>query len=95
MLTLACLTAQQIRSVLMGQGFGIWLDAVVSLYFEPVQPGKASRVLHVDLKPTGSTARDMEEADAHVWWNQHCGHSASLASPTAIEVDRGISGGNA
>jgi len=55
---LACLTAQQISPILMGQGFNI-IDAVVSLYFEPVQPGKASRVLHVDLKQSGiSNLRD-------------------------------------
>ena len=63
---LACLTAQQISPILMGQGFNI-IDAVVSLYFEPVQPGKASRVLHVDLKQSGiSNLRDMEEADARL-----------------------------
>jgi hypothetical protein len=63
---LACLTAQQISPILMGQDFNI-IDAVVSLYFEPVQPGKASRVLHVDLKQSGiSNLRDMEEADARL-----------------------------
>ncbi len=61
---LACLSAQQISPILMGQGFNI-IDAVVSLYFEPLQPGKASRVLHIDLKQSGiSNLRDMEEADA-------------------------------
>ncbi len=50
----------------MGQGFNI-IDAVVSLYFEPVQPGKASRVLHIDLKQSGiSNLRDMQEADARL-----------------------------
>lgn len=63
---LVCLSAQQISPILMGQGFNI-IDAVVSLYFEPVQPGKASRVLHVDLKQSGiSNLRDMEEADARL-----------------------------
>jgi len=63
---LACLAVQQISPVLMGQGFNI-IDAVVSLYFEPLQPGKASRVLHIDLKQSGiSNLRDMEEADARL-----------------------------
>ncbi len=40
---------------------------MVSLYFEPLQPGKASRVLHIDLKQSGiSNLRDMEEADARL-----------------------------
>ena len=63
---LACLATQQISPILMGQGFNI-IDAVVSLYFEPLQPGKASRVLHIDLKQSGiSNLRDMEEADARL-----------------------------
>ena len=63
---LDCLAAQQISPILMGQGFNI-IDAVVSLYLEPLQPGKASRVLHIDLKQSGiSNLRDMEEADARL-----------------------------
>jgi hypothetical protein len=63
---LACLSAQQISPILMGQGFNI-IHAVVSLCFEPLQPGKASRVLHIDLKQSGiSNLRDMEEADARL-----------------------------
>jgi hypothetical protein len=63
---LSCLAKHQINPVLMGQGFNI-IDAVVSLYFEPVQPGKASRVLHVDLKQSGiSNLRDMEAGDSRL-----------------------------
>jgi hypothetical protein len=50
----------------MGEGFNI-IDAVISLYFEPVLPGKTNRVLHADLKQSGiSNLRDMEEADARL-----------------------------
>ena len=50
--------------VLMGQGFDI-MDAVVSLYFEPVDDAKKHRVLHIGVKPTGiANLRDMEDADA-------------------------------
>ncbi len=63
---LICLAKHQINPILMGQGFNI-IDAVVSLYFEPAQPGKAGRVLHADLKQGGiSNLRDMEEADARL-----------------------------
>jgi hypothetical protein len=63
---LACLTAQKISPILMGEGFNI-IDAVISLYFEPVLPGKTNRVLHADLKQSGiSNLRDMEEADARL-----------------------------
>lgn len=63
---LACLQARQLSSVLMSQGFNI-IEAVVTLYFEPVQPGKSSRVLHIELKQSGiSNLRNMDEADARL-----------------------------
>lgn len=50
--------------VLMSQGFDI-MDAVVSLYFEPVGDAKKHRVLHIGVKPTGiANLRDMKEVDA-------------------------------
>jgi len=48
----------------MSQGFDI-LDAVVSLYFDPVGDAKKHRVLHIVLRPTGiANLCDMEDADA-------------------------------
>lgn len=48
----------------MGHGFNI-VEAVVTLYFLPVDDGKASRVLHIELKQSGiSNLRAMDEADA-------------------------------
>lgn len=61
---LACVKSHRIDHSLMSHGFNI-LDAVVTLYFLPAVTGKASRVLHVDLKQGGvSNLRDMDDADA-------------------------------
>src|SRR3546814_15196822 len=49
---LACLSAQQISPILMGQGFNI-IDAVLSLYFEPLKTGKTTRLLHNNLHQKG------------------------------------------
>ena len=60
---LDCVRAQK-TDVLMSQGFDI-LDAVVSLYFDPVGDAKKHRVLHIVLRPTGiANLCDMEDADA-------------------------------
>lgn len=60
---LACVREHK-ADVLMDQGFDI-MDAVVSLYFEPVGDAKKHRVLHIGVKPTGiANLRDMEEVDA-------------------------------
>lgn len=61
---LGCLKTHLLDHKLMGQGFNI-VDAVVTLYFRPVAIGKASRVLHIELKQSGiSNLRSMDEADA-------------------------------
>jgi len=60
---LDCVRAQKTH-ILMSQGFDI-LDAVVSLYFDPVGDAKKHRVLHIVLRPTGiANLCDMEDADA-------------------------------
>jgi len=59
-----CVTSHRVDHSLMSQGFNI-VDAVVTLYFLPVEHGKASRVLHIELKQTGiSNLRAMDDADS-------------------------------
>jgi hypothetical protein len=61
---LDCVKSHQVDHSLMGHGFNI-VEAVVTLYFLPVDDGKASRVLHIELKQSGiSNLRAMDEADA-------------------------------
>lgn len=63
---MSCMTSHQLNHVLMSQGFNI-VDAVVTLYFQPAQPGKASRILHIEIKQSGiSNLRDMDEADTRL-----------------------------
>lgn len=71
---LACVKSHNVDHSLMSHGFNI-VEAVVSLYFLPLQMGKPGRVLHIELKQGGiSNLRDMDEADAklaeallHAW----------------------------
>ena len=61
---LDCLKAHGVAHPLMGLGFNI-VEAVVTLYFFPLEQGKASRVLHAELKQGGiSNLSDMDAADA-------------------------------
>ncbi len=62
---LACIKSDRLDQ-LLSHGFNI-VDAVVTLYFLPPEPGKASRVLHIDLKQAGiSNLRDLDQADARL-----------------------------
>lgn len=59
-----CVKSHRVDQSFMSQGFNI-VEAVITLYFLPVENSKASRVLHIDLKQAGvSNLRDMDEADA-------------------------------
>lgn len=61
---LDCVKAHRVDDSLMSQGFNI-VEAIVTLYFLPVDHGMASRVLHIELKQSGiSNLRAMDEADA-------------------------------
>lgn len=62
---LACIKSDHVDH-LMSRGFNI-VDAVVTLYFLPAEPGKTGRVLHIELKQAGiSNLRDLDEADARL-----------------------------
>ena len=59
-----CLDSLQLTDGLMGPSFNI-VDAIITLYFHPSQPGEKNRALHIKLKQSGiSNLCDMEEADA-------------------------------
>jgi hypothetical protein len=61
---LACVKSHKVDHSLMSHGFNI-IEAVVTLYFLPLQMGKPGRVLHIELKQSGiSNLRDMDETDA-------------------------------
>jgi len=61
-----CLDSLQLMEGLMGPSFNI-VDAIITLYFHPSQPGEKNRALHIKLKQSGiSNLCDMEEADARL-----------------------------
>jgi hypothetical protein len=91
---LECVRAKK-TDVLMSQGFDI-LDAVISLYFEPVGDAKKHRVLHIRVKTTGiANLREMEEADVHLAEALLRALGVMQDPPTLVAADEVVAGSEA